>query len=102
MADERGGNSVAISDIREWLVRIDTNQQHQTQLLEALNAEAKNTYEKADKAEDIAEEALALAKKNRNDFDGYRHDQVMTKRWMVGTVIAILAILAPIIKGFYS
>lgn len=101
MPDEQSDTQPAIAEIREWLVRIETNQQHQTKLMETLNTQASNAFEKADHAEDKADDALTIAKDNRKDFDDYRKEQVIAKRWMIGTVIAVLAILAPIVKGFY-
>lgn len=94
--DEQKFNAT-ISEIREWLVRIDTNQQHQTQLLESLTRQAENAFTKADNAEDKAESAMARAneayertEENKKAFERYKQDEKVSRRWLVGLVAGTL------------
>lgn len=91
----------AISDIREWLVKIDTNQTHQTELLKTINQQATNAFNKADIAEDTAEEALSLAKQTKKELDSFKEDEKVKKRWLIGVLISIVGILTPILLRFY-
>src|SRR5690606_212133 len=90
-----------ISEIREWLVRIDTHQQHQTKLLEDLTKQASNAFAKADNAEVVANKALDEARKTRKDFEEYKKDQVVGKRWAIGLAVSLFLTLLPILANFY-
>lgn len=90
-----------IAEIREWLVRIDTNQSHQTKLLETLNAHASSAFEKADKAESVADEALQLAKKNEQEFKSYVKDEKTGRRWLMGVLVSVGLALLPVFNHFY-
>lgn len=91
-----------ISEIREWLVRIDTNQQHQTKLLEGLTEQSSNAFSKADNAEFTAKTALEKAESVEREFDEYRREQVVGRRWVIGVSITIALALLPMIISFYS
>ncbi len=58
-ANENEGLTAAISEVREWLVRIETHQSNQTQLLTEIKDSADKANEKADTADDKAERALS-------------------------------------------
>lgn len=90
-----------IADIREWLVRIDTNQQHQTKLLETINEQAANAFAKADNAEDKADKALSLAERNEERFDKHVDDEKVGRRWLIGLLVTIGLALIPIFNSFY-
>ncbi len=91
-----------IADIREWLVKIDTNQQHQTKLLETLTQQSENAFQKADLAEDKADEALKLAQRTEQRLDDKEKDEKVNRRWLVGTIITIVLFLLPIIGSYYG
>lgn len=94
-------NRLMIAEIREWLVRIDTNQQHQTKLLESLTTQADNAFEKADTAEEKANEALRLSRKTEQELNEYRKEQVVGRRWAIGIIISVILTLLPILVNFY-
>lgn len=103
-----GGNGVdekeyvqTIADIREWLVRIDTNQTHQTKLLETINDQASNAFTKADSAEDKAEQALKVSAQNKHDFEKYVDEEKKGRRWLIGIMITVAIALLPIFDKFY-
>lgn len=98
-----------ISEIREWLVRIDTNQQHQTKLLEGLTEQSSNAFSKADNAEDLANAAIKKAEEVGAELDDYkkeqaeqRKEQAVGRRWAIGTVITAVVFLLPMIISFYA
>lgn len=91
-----------IADIREWLVRIDANQTHQTKLLEAINTQATNAFTKADTAEDKADKALMLAQKNEQRLDDRDKDERVHRRWVIGTIVTIVLFLLPIVSAYYG
>mgnify|MGYP001148411512 CR=1 FL=1 len=70
-----------ISDIREWLVRIDTK-------VDYLN-EVKSKAESADKK---ANEAWNLAEQNREDI----RDMKANSKWLWGTLLTIFGIMVTI------
>jgi hypothetical protein len=70
-----------IAELREWLVRIDTK-------VDYLN-DVKHTAEEADAK---ADKALALAEENREDI----RDMKANSKWVWGTMIAVLGILATV------
>lgn len=70
--------SEKIADIREWLVRIDTK-------VDFLN-EVKHTAEQADAK---ADEALAIAKDNREDIRDMKAD----KKWLWGTMLTVAGLV---------
>ncbi|SET69359.1 hypothetical protein SAMN05216389_12118 [Oceanobacillus limi] len=90
-----------IAEIREWLVKIDTNQTHQTNLLETINTQATNAFAKADNAEDKADKALSLAQRNEENFDNYVENERTGRRWLIGILITIGLALLPIMNSFY-
>jgi hypothetical protein len=90
-----------IGEIREWLVKIDTNQKHQTRLLETINTQASNAFAKADSAEDRAEEALTLAQQTDRRLDDYIENERTGRRWLVGVLVTIALALLPILNSFY-
>lgn len=90
-----------IADIREWLVKIDTNQSHQTKLLETLTQQADNAFTKADTAEDTAEDALRLAETTKKELDDYKRDEASNRRWLIGLVVTVTLALLPIFNSFY-
>jgi hypothetical protein len=94
-------NRQMITEIREWLVRIDTNQQHQTKLLETLTTQADNAFEKADHAESKAEEALKRSIRIESDFNEYEKEQVAGRRWTIGIAVSLFVALLPIFTNFY-
>ncbi|ASS63702.1 hemolysin XhlA family protein [Bacillus velezensis] len=63
-----------IADIREWLVRIDTK-------VDYFN-DVKN---KAERADEKADEALALAKENRSDIT----DMKANTKWLWGVILTV-------------
>lgn len=70
-----------IADIREWLVRIDTK-------VDYLN-EVKHTAEQADAK---ADQALSLAKENRDDI----RDMKANTKWVWGTLLTVAGLLVTI------
>lgn len=70
--------SEKIADIREWLVRIDTK-------VDFLN-EVKH---KAEQADAKADEALAIAKDNREDIRDMKAD----KKWLWGTMLTVAGLV---------
>ena len=101
--DERGSGNYTqtIGEIREWLVKIDTNQLHQTQLLETIKQQSENAFTKADYAEDTANEALTLATKTDAKLDKYVDDERTGRRWLIGVAITAIVALLPIYNSFY-
>ena len=67
-----------ISDIREWLVRIDTK-------VDYFN----DVKTKADQADEKADEALALAKENRADI----LDMRANTKWVWGVMLTVVGLL---------
>ncbi|EDW22705.1 holin [Bacillus pumilus] len=67
-----------ISDIREWLVRIDTK-------VDFFN----DVKTKADQADEKADEALALAKENRADI----LDMRANTKWVWGVMLTVVGLL---------
>ncbi|GGP13590.1 hypothetical protein [Oceanobacillus neutriphilus] len=90
------------AEVREWLVRIDANQTHQTQLLESLNARAEKALDKADIAEDKADEALAVARRVDRRVDDREQEDKVRIRWLLGLVVSIFIATLPIIAKFYG
>ena len=70
-----------IAELREWLVRIDTK-------VDYLN-DVKHTAEEADAK---ADKALAIAQENREDI----RDMKANTKWVWGTIIAVLGLLATV------
>ncbi|MEK4970725.1 hemolysin XhlA family protein [Cytobacillus sp. FSL R7-0696] len=70
-----------IADIREWLVRIDTK-------VDYLN-EVKHTAEQADAK---ADQALSLAKENRDDI----RDMKANTKWVWGTLLTVAGLLVTV------
>ncbi|WP_077603605.1 hypothetical protein [Oceanobacillus sojae] len=98
--DARGDRSYA--EVREWLVRIDANQTHQTQLLESLNKRAEKALDKADIAEDKAYEALRIAKRADQRIDEREREEKVRTRWLLGLVVTVMVATLPIIAKFYG
>lgn len=90
------------AEVREWLVRIDANQTHQTQLLESLNARAEKALDKADIAEDKADEALAIAHRVDKRVNDREQEEKVRIRWILGLVASIFIATLPIIARFYG
>ncbi len=61
--------TAAISEVREWLVRIETHQSNQTQLLTEIKDSADKANEKADTADDKAERALSELNTYKGEVD---------------------------------
>lgn len=98
-----------IVEIRERLVAIETNQTHQTKLLEKMSQQADNTFRKAEKAENEAKEAkvaageaLRVAEQTSLAFEAYKEDEKVTKRWLVGLLVTIGLALLPIFSRLFS
>ncbi|MFZ4454351.1 hypothetical protein [Salibacterium aidingense] len=111
MPDDNGGNSQevtqAISEIREWLVRIDTNQSNQTQLLTEIKDSANHARKKADDAEDKADRAnfrLDAVERRQDENDAKWREDRTEKRWQWGVIatviVGVLAAGVPIILAF--
>ncbi|MGE1096801.1 hemolysin XhlA family protein [Bacillus altitudinis] len=67
-----------ISDIREWLVRIDTKVDYFNEV-----------KTKADQADEKADQALALAKENRADI----LDMRANTKWVWGVMLTVVGLL---------
>lgn len=102
MPERESQHSESLAEVREWLVRIDANQTHQTQLLETLNARVEKALDKADVAEDKAYEALRIAKRADQRIDDKEQEQKVRNRFLVGTAISVLGILLPVLLKFYG
>ena len=70
-----------IAELREWLVRIDTKMDYMS--------EVKRT---ADEAKTVADEAKQLSLENREDI----RDMKANTKWVWGTIIAVLGLLATV------
>lgn len=70
-----------IAELREWLVRIDTKMDYMS--------EVKRT---ADEAKTTADEAKQLSLDNREDI----RDMKANTKWVWGTIIAVLGLLATV------
>ena len=70
-----------IAELREWLVRIDTKMDYMS--------EVKRT---ADEAKTVADEAKQLSLENREDI----RDMRANTKWVWGTIIAVLGLLATV------
>lgn len=90
------------AEVREWLVRIDANQAHQTKLLETLNSRVEKALDKADVAEDTAHEALRIATRTDERLDQREQDDKVRSRWFIGTVVSLLGIFLPVLLRFYG
>ncbi|QQK75108.1 hypothetical protein HUG15_05800 [Salicibibacter cibarius] len=104
-----GENNKAMAEVREWLTRIDTKQEHIIQLLEDSRARADDAYEKADKAEDDAQEALRTVYAHQKEYykrldrdDANRKFTIKTAVGLIGTVVTILIFLTPILISYYT
>lgn len=73
--------SSAISEIREWLVRLDTKLDYMQE-----------THQKADRAEGMAEKALNLAEENKADLEKDQKERKIDRRWLIGTVISVVGL----------
>lgn len=101
-------NNTTISDVREWLVRIDTNQAHQTKLLETLNKHSENAYIKADNAEELAQHAHSKVDQTeykimqtREDFERHKASEIVMRRWLSGLIVSsILVVIGLTIEVF--
>lgn len=104
MSDQKGDarSDRSYAEVREWLVRIDANQAHQTKLLETLNARVEKALDKADVAEDKAYEALRIAKRADKRIDDKEQEEKVRNRFIVGTAVSILGILLPVLLKFYG
>lgn len=98
----------AMSEVREWLVKIDTKQENILQLLEDSKARANEAYTKADNAEDSAEEALRAIESHRQDYhkridkeDNDTKFAVKTGVTVIGILVTLIIFLTPIIIGYY-
>lgn len=90
-----------IAEIREWLVEINANQRHQTEILTELKATSRNAFDKADKAEDTADQALAMAEEAKADLRSYKDEVKVERRWLAGLFVSMLVALLPIFAKFY-
>lgn len=77
----------ATAELREWMIRFDVNQDHQTRLLEQLVLDVKRAIDSADEADDKAEKALTLATQTKQEFDEYRKEESVKNRWLVGLIV---------------
>lgn len=75
---------------------------HQSRLLEEWRKESQKAFEKADVAEDTANEALATAQAVRDEIRRYRKDRKADIRWFIGVAIAVVMPLIPIFIRFYG
>lgn len=99
----------AIGEVREWLVRIDTNQSHQTLLLEEIKAQSTNAFHKAGVAEDKADMAISKTELFHAELREYKQEQSNEKKWLIrtgvmllGAGIPVLISLIPIIIKYYG
>ena len=76
-----------IAELREWLVRIDTKMDYMS--------EVKRT---ADEAKTVADEAKQLSLENREDI----RDMRANTKWVWGTIIAVLGLLATMGVAVFS
>lgn len=76
-----------IAELREWLVRIDTKMDYMS--------EVKRT---ADEAKTVADEAKQLSLENREDI----RDMRANTKWVWGTIIAVLGLLATVGVAVFS
>lgn len=83
-------------ELIERLAKIEANQGHQTELLEEVRNESKEIYGRLSDAESTAKYALDKAKKNEIDLKKYEKEQIIARRWLIGTIIGLLALLIPI------
>lgn len=95
-------DSESLAEVREWLVRIDANQTHQTHLLESLTTRAEKALDKADVAEDKADKALAVAKRVDKRVDDREQEERIRTRWLIGLVASVLIATLPMIARFYG
>jgi methyl-accepting chemotaxis protein len=77
-----------IAELREWLVRIDTKMDYMSEVKRTAD-EAKTT---ADEAKKTADEAKQLSSDNRESI----RDMKANTKWVWGTMIAVLGLLATV------
>ncbi|PFP30273.1 holin [Bacillus sp. AFS073361] len=70
-----------IAELREWLVRIDTKMDYMSEVKRV-----------ADEADAKADKALAMSEDNREDI----RDMKANTKWVWGTMIAVLGLLATV------
>lgn len=83
-------------ELIERLAKIEANQGHQTHLLEEVRRESKEIYSRMSTVENTAEQALEKADKNERELQKYEKEQIVARRWLIGTVIGLLALILPI------
>lgn len=88
-------------ELIERLAKIEANQGHQTELLEEVRNESKEIYSRIYTVESTADRALDKASKNEEDLRKYEKDQIIARRWLIGTVIGILALLLPTMEKLF-
>lgn len=98
-----------MAEIRESLVEISTDQKHILKMLEDSRARADDAYEKADSAEDKAQEALRTVYAHQKEYykrldrdDANRKFTIKTAVGLIGTVVTILIFLTPILISYYT
>lgn len=91
----------AVSELREWMVRFDVNQEHQTNLLEQLVIKVDKAIESADQADDKAEKALTLATQTKKELDEYKTEQKTQKRWLIGLLFPSFIAVAVALLNIY-
>lgn len=98
----------AVAELREWMVRFDVNQEHQTNLLEKLVLKVDKAIESADKADEKAEkadakaqQALALAEQTLKDLDKYKDDEKTHKRWLIGLLVPVIVTIGIALLNIY-
>ena len=70
-----------IAELREWLVRIDTKMDYMSEVKRV-----------AEEAKTTADEARQLSMENREDI----RDMKANTKWVWGTIIAVLGLLATV------
>lgn len=83
-------------ELIEKLAKIEANQGHQTELLEEVRNESKEIYSRLSSVESTADRALIKAQKNETDLSRYEKEQINARRWLIGAVIGLLALILPI------
>lgn len=75
---------------------------HQSRLLEEWRKESQKAFEKADVAEDTANEALALAQSVRDEIRRNRKERKADLKWIIGISAPIIISIIPILIRFYG
>ncbi|GAK09018.1 hypothetical protein JCM19038_2829 [Geomicrobium sp. JCM 19038] len=94
-----------IAEVREWLTKIDTTQNHMLELLKKIESNADDAKDKADRAMERANDAFDLAERAETEFYKHKKQEYNNRRFIIGTVISVAALIisvVPILITFYG